>query len=575
MIQFRDLYLEGFCSISELHLNLSGNKTTVIRGSNGSGKSQIFTGLIWVIYGKNIKTTKNTKNKKVVNTVNTWKRYQTKSYKGTMGSIYFESKGQLHKITRCQNYKGDVNGAKGNDRLIYEIDAQMVDIKHKPDIQSLIEKNLGMSYSLFMNSVMFGQGLGRIIQEVGTDKKLLFEEIFELGYLSEAREVAKKHYNNIQKEVKELELKRSSLQREYDSHNNTYNHLKTQEENFENLKISRIGDLEKKKNLSAMGISEIRAKVDVGELKGIQKKILKIDTQLKEYRELIKVARNNTTTPLEKLINRVIELMQSSPKNALEVLINIRDSFGKIDLYNQKIQKLHNTLSQLKERETKIDQAKYKLNTYEIDVKRLDKQIEDVKNETLDINSNKYKEKAKIIKQKLKTLESSLKAEAKELEIYKWIIEDPLGNNGLKTFLFESSLDHLNEILETYTDTLGFNIQFTVDLNTVKKDFDTLINMDGIDVQYEELSGGQKQLINLAMAFAMNSVLTSAKGINIAFLDEVFESLDKENIDIVVGLIRKVYKEKTLFLITHQDSLPIANSRNLQVSRTKGLSQYK
>ena len=156
-----------------------------------------------------------------------------------------------------------------------------------------------------------------------------------------------------------------------------------------------------------------------------------------------------------------------------------------------------------------------------------------------------------------------------------WAYTDPLGSNGIKAFLFESSLGFLNEVLESYSEVLGFSIQFIVDLESTRKDFQTVIYMDGIEVQYDELSGGQKQLCNLAMAFAMNEVMTQAKGISIAFLDEVFENLSQDNIEIVVGLIKKVYKDKTLFLITHQESLPISNSKTLKVQRIKGISHYQ
>lgn len=76
------------------------------------------------------------------------------------------------------------------------------------------------------------------------------------------------------------------------------------------------------------------------------------------------------------------------------------------------------------------------------------------------------------------------------------------------------------------------------------------------------------------MAFAMNEVMTQAKGINIAFLDEVFENLSSEYVDIVIGLIRKIYRDRTLYLISHQDSLPIPNSKTIMVTRKNGLSQY-
>lgn len=39
------------------------------------------------------------------------------------------------------------------------------------------------------------------------------------------------------------------------------------------------------------------------------------------------------------------------------------------------------------------------------------------------------------------------------------------------------------------------------------------------------------------MAFAMHEALTASKGINLAFLDEVFESLSSDNIELVINLI--------------------------------------
>ena len=77
------------------------------------------------------------------------------------------------------------------------------------------------------------------------------------------------------------------------------------------------------------------------------------------------------------------------------------------------------------------------------------------------------------------------------------------------------------------------------------------------------------------MAFAMNEVMTQSKGINIAFLDEVFENLSSEYVDLVIELIRKVYRNKTLFLISHQDSLTIPGSEILQVIRHNGISNYQ
>lgn len=155
------------------------------------------------------------------------------------------------------------------------------------------------------------------------------------------------------------------------------------------------------------------------------------------------------------------------------------------------------------------------------------------------------------------------------------MINDPLGNNGIKAYLFDSSLHLLNRTLASYSEVLGFRIEFNIDLNSTRKDFVTLIERDNHIIDYDELSGGEKQVCNLCMAFAMHEALTASKGINLAFLDEVFESLSSDNIELVINLIKHIFNGKSLFLITHHDSLPLSNTKILQVEKIKGLSYYK
>ena len=190
------------------------------------------------------------------------------------------------------------------------------------------------------------------------------------------------------------------------------------------------------------------------------------------------------------------------------------------------------------------------------------------------------KEEVKSLESRLKELksqnpdfESVINKQSKKLENYKKSISQI--KSQIKAFIFESSLSELNNLLSSYSEVLGFNIKFMVDLNSSRKDFVVNINLEGVEVFYEELSGGQKQLVNLAMALAMNQIITQSKGVNIAFLDEVFESLSYDNIEVVIGLIKKVYREKTLFLITHHESLPIPNSKILNVKREHGISAYE
>lgn len=570
MIQFGNIIIEGFCSIPYLELNLGSKGITVIRGATGEGKTTILSALVWGAYGKNLKGKSD---------VNTWEKYRPKNYNGTKVEIYFGKDGKTHKITRCLKYKGEVNGAKGKDRLIYEIDAVEVSEKSKGEIQALINADLGMSYSLFMNSILFGQGMKRLIQESSSDKKDLFEEIFELGYISKARDIAKGYYTEALREYNEISQKYSSSKEKKQSIQRMLDDLKKQANHVKNDLSSRVKVLEKKLSLLAKTKKENELKETVTYKNRIEQRIQEARDNQKELLNKINDAKKKTRVSLEEFIGVIIKLLKRGDiKNSLKRLMEVKKAFGDIERLQDKCSKLADKISNYRDKLEELRDQEYEANKVQRDIDLTHAEIKKLLSEKrAGVNLGlikKYKTQLSTLSDKLQSIESEMEEKRTKVDNYKWVMDDPLGNSGIKAFLFESSLDILNETLESYSEVLGFSILFYVDIQGVKKDFNTQIIMDGIEVSYEELSGGQKTLVNIAMAFAMNEVMTKAKGINIAFLDEVFENLSSEYVDLVIGLIRKIYKDKTLYLISHQESLPIPNARVLTVTRERGLSQY-
>lgn len=570
MIQFGNIIIEGFCSIPYLELNLGSKGITVIRGATGEGKTTILSALVWGAYGKNLKGKSD---------VNTWEKYRPKNYNGTKVEIYFGKDGKTHKITRCLKYKGEVNGAKGKDRLIYEIDAVEVSEKNKGEIQALINADLGMSYSLFMNSILFGQGMKRLIQESSSDKKDLFEEIFELEYISKARDIAKGYYTEALREYNEISQKYSSSKEKKQSIQRMLDDLKKQANHVKNDLSSRVKVLEKKLSLLAKAKKENELKETVTYKNRIEQRIQEARDNQKELLNKINDAKKKTRVSLEEFIGVIIKLLKRGDiKNSLKRLMEVKKAFGDIERLQDKCSKLADKISNYRDKLEELRDQEYEANKVQRDIDLTKAEIKKLLSEKkAGVNMGlikKYKTQLSTLSDKLQAIESEMEEKRAKVDNYKWVMDDPLGNRGIKAFLFESSLDILNETLESYSEVLGFSILFYVDIQGVKKDFNTQIIMDGIEVSYEELSGGQKQLVNLAMAFAMNEVMTKAKGINIAFLDEVFENLSSEYVDLVIGLIRKIYRDKTLYLISHQESLPIPNARVLTVTRERGLSQY-
>ena len=570
MIQFGNIIIEGFCSIPYLELNLGSKGITVIRGATGEGKTTILSALVWGAYGKNLKGKSD---------VNTWEKYRPKNYNGTKVEIYFGKDGKTHKITRCLKYKGEVNGAKGKDRLIYEIDAVEVSEKDKGEIQALINADLGMSYSLFMNSILFGQGMKRLIQESSSYKKDLFEEIFELEYISKARDIAKGYYTEALREYNEISQKYSSSKEKKQSIQRMLDDLKKQANHVKNDLSSRVKVLEKKLSLLVKAKKENELKEIVTYKNRIEQIIQEARDNQKELLNKINDAKKKTRVSLEEFIGVIIKLLKRGDiKNSLKRLMEVKKAFGDIERLQDKCSKLADKISNYRDKLEELRDQEYEANKVQRDIDLTHVEIKKLLSEKrAGVNLGlikKYKTQLSTISDKLQSIESEMEEKRAKVDNYKWVMDDPLGNRGIKAFLFESSLDILNETLESYSEVLGFSILFYVDIQGVKKDFNTQIIMDGIEVSYEELSGGQKTLVNIAMAFAMNEVMTKAKGINIAFLDEVFENLSSEYVDLVIGLIRKIYQDNTLYLISHHESLPIPNARVLTVTRERGLSQY-
>lgn len=568
MLTFTRLNIQGFCSIDSFSLQLNQDCTVLIKAPNGFGKSTLLNALVWALYGKNIKG---------VSEVNTWKEYQPKDYKGTMVEVFFQKNQDSYKVIRCQKFKDYLeDGAKGNDRLIIIKNAEIINIKGKNELQNAINKELGLSYRLFMNSIMFGQGIKRLIQESNSDKKKLFEEVFDLEYLNLAKGIANQDKAVILNEINQLESESLSLKKELETNKEAYFDLRDREKSFkQKIKEERRElkqDREKLTKLLIEKQKQIKDEVNAS----LQIKIKKQNELILDLRSKIKDAKNLSNVPLKKVIKElVIQLEAGHYKRALRDAKLIYKAFSDLDKYDKEYQEALERLEEFSSVNDRYKKLKSDCDDIASDIASIDEDLAKLKQEKLKVMSPKYKQKLKEIRKNLRKVDEDFHNKELELENYNWLINDPLGNNGIKAYLFDSSLEFLNKCLDKYSEVLGFRIEFNIDLGTARKEFVTLIERDGMIIDYDELSGGEKQLVCVAMAFAMNEALTASKGINLAFLDEVFESLSSDNIEIVISLIRYIFKEKTLFLITHLDSLPLGNTKILQVEKTQGLSRYQ
>ncbi len=567
MLTFTTMNVVGFCSIENLHIPLNPSCTLLIKAPNGKGKSTILSALVWAIYGKNLKG---------VSEVTTWEKVRPKDYQGVMVEVFFQKGEHIYKIIRCQKCNIVLeDGAKGKDRLILMKDNEVVNVKGKNKLQDAINAELGLSYTLFMNSIMFGQGIKRLIQESNSDKKKIFEEVFDLEFLNIAKGIAMQDKNNLLAQANEVEHQSALLKKELEANKEAYFDLRDREKGFKEKIKSERRELKKdREDLTKQLIKKQQQLKDEVE-KSLKVKIKKHTDYVDVLKSKIKYNRIVSGVSLPDFVKKLkIQLDKGHYKRAKESVDIIYKAIINSDKLQEEYEDALGRLDELRTTNEKYKRLQKECDDIASDIADIDEELEKLKQEKLKVMSPKYKEKLKEIRRTLRKVDEDYHNKELELENYNWLINDPLGNNGIKAYLFDSSLDMLNRTLDKYSQVLGFRIEFNIDLGTARKEFFTLIERDGQIIDYDELSGGEKQLVNVAMAFAMNESLTMSKGINLAFLDEVFESLSSDNVEVVTSLIRHTFADKTLFLITHLDSLPLSNTKILQVEKVNGLSSY-
>lgn len=567
MLTFTTMNVVGFCSIENLHIPLNPSCTILIKAPNGKGKSTILSALVWAIYGKNLKG---------VSEVTTWEKVRPKDYQGVMVEVFFQKGEHIYKIIRCQKCNIVLeDGAKGKDRLILMKDNEVVNVKGKNKLQDAINAELGLSYTLFMNSIMFGQGIKRLIQESNSDKKKIFEEVFDLEFLNIAKGIAMQDKNNLLAQANEVEHQSALLKKELEANKEAYFDLRDREKGFKEKIKSERRELKKdREDLTKQLIKKQQQLKDEVE-KSLKVKIKKHTDYVDVLKSKIKYNRIVSGVSLPDFVKKLkIQLDKGHYKRAKESVDIIYKAIINSDKLQEEYEDALGRLDELRTTNEKYKRLQKECDDIASDIADIDGELEKLKQEKLKVMSPKYKEKLKEIRKTLRKVDEDYHNKELELENYNWLINDPLGNNGIKAYLFDSSLDMLNRTLDKYSQVLGFRIEFNIDLGTARKEFFTLIERDGQIIDYDELSGGEKQLVCVAMAFAMNESLTMSKGINLAFLDEVFESLSSDNVEVVTSLIRHTFADKTLFLITHLDSLPLSNTKILQVEKVNGLSSY-
>jgi DNA repair exonuclease SbcCD ATPase subunit len=603
MIKFKKLEGEGFGSfISKTSFCLDTIGLKIFRGPVGAGKTSVPSLLYWVLYGITLKKG---------STIQTWDHKKSDKFQGTFGKVTFNKDNDQYQIIRCITYKGKVFEKKKGGSGIHIIKNGIYqEIKGKKDIQQEIQRIVGYSADLFINSVIYGQRIKRIIEAAGPDKKKLFDEAFETLFVDRAKGKALIKSQELKGLLVISDNNKESLEQSLEELKRTYKEMISFERSFKDLKKGNLNKTKTKIQSHRAQIEKIDQKIAAIQIlksKDIKDKISKKEKQvckvlesLAKYKEMSKELEEcyssvkqsksqyrtlkeskcfecGSTLKGEKLSKQKTKISIKIDNllvqmNKLEVAISGIDFIyldSEKEVLSKELKELQKKLSNIKSDKKLREELEYSRKNFKDTLKELKQEQEKIKNERLKIKSTTYQEKIEEKEAKLKVIERKARKIAKEKEIYDWLIKDPLSNSGLKAYIFNSLLSKVNHCLKNYSNILGFNIEFGIDMQTANKDFYQVIYQDNEIILYNDLSGGQKQLVDTSVALAIHDVISSVRPTNILFLDEPFEGLDNDTIELVSEIIQYKSSKQALFLITHHSSFNPTNAETLYFNLDK------
>lgn len=496
-------------------------------GQNGVGKSTIMEIIQFALFGK-------VANKKLKSLPNRFNQNL---------EVYIE----------IQASQKNIIIERGIDPTYFRVsvngDASFGDKAGKLDVQDILENEIyGIPYHIFNNIISLSvNDFKSFIKMSPKDKRVIIDKIFGLSIINDMFESLKIDIRNIKEKNNELTGITNSLLSQIDRTTEELERLnqtilENDSNRSEELK-QYLSKLKKMKEtldieLNELNIANKQRQFNISQIEGQiyenKSTIKKLADKLDLYKQdKCPVCENNLQTEYYKEIERKLIYETKT-----------------LETTNESLQQ---TLEESYQEKEKVDhkqmEIKNKLQKVDINNSLLLKELRNLENVSRrDMQTLSMK---KLISQTKKELEIA-QLEQKKIEnkrkFYE-IIEDVLGENGIKQMALRNILPHINTQIGQYIKELGlsFNLEFDEKFNAKIIQFNE-------EIDPSTLSTGENKKLDFAVIISIIKLMKiKFPGLNLLFLDEIFSSLDSNSVHHVLDILVKTCKELQLhiFVVNH------------------------
>ena len=568
---FKTLTLKNFMSFgnAESVIELDGQGTVTITGenidqggSNGSGKTTIINAICYALYNKAFD---NITLQRLVNTTNALKNTQMEV------KLTFEKEGCEYEVYRARGSEYKIEILKDGEDITpgkgaTECDALLVDI-------------IGISYELFTKTIIFSGNSPAFLQLPLFQQRNQIEELFNITMLSEKATILKEKIKLTEQDIKVQEAICKQQEGALELHKK---HVKEADQRVVTWNTKRVGEIE--------GIEETLA--IVGQVDFELEKVLHAErTTLKQEGAYLAAKlgpmrkdKTQLTRDVERLIGEHEHLSDAKCPYCTQLFADAPIKLAAVD------KEIDSQGARLLEVEVSVDELAIKAETTLSRLKEVEKNIQYQElDELLEARDNAHGLRNRISELKNAPnphVEARDKLSAENQGEIDYLKVDALRrrldhqqfllklltdkNSFLRRRIINKTIPFLNGRLNHFTSTLGLPhvVKFDADMSCTVAEF-------GRELDFGNLSAGEKKRVNTAMALAFRDVLhhLHAKS-NLLLIDELDGALDQQGIDSIIRILKEKSRDENLsvFIISHHPSIAGRLDQNMIVRKENGFS---
>jgi DNA repair exonuclease SbcCD ATPase subunit len=547
MIIFKSVRFKNFGSFGNYftEIELDRNRTTLVSGSNGNGKS--FALLDSITFGLFGRPFRKINIPQLVNTINE---------KGCLVEVEFSIGVDEYRI--CRGIKPKLFEIYKNNELLNQ------NAKAKDYQKFLEEQILKMNYKSFTQVVILGSSsFVPFMQLSASDRRAVIEDILDINVFSIMNQLLRGHMAAAKESIRDLDYRIDILKEKIEVQKEYIQSIKDKSEanlqrNME--EIERTGSIveEIHVEIEAIKVQIKEKKLQLGDVDASKKKVTKLESlqtqlanQQKKVMKDISFFDDNDECPT---------CLQNIDKEGVAISKHLEEKNNKVHEIGTAIdevtKQVENLTEELKQRQVVIeDISKLADNMVEKNstVKGSQSYMKKLLEETNQIKSNVNgadNEKLQQYEETCLNFTEERKDYIGDMHLYD-IASSLLKDSGIKAKIIKHYLPIMNKLINRFLTSMDFFANFTLD-----EEFNETIKSRHRDTfSYMSFSEGEKLRIDLALLMAWREIarLKNSANTNLLILDEVFDSsLDAVGTDEFLKLLHSASSNTHIFVISHK-----------------------